>query len=215
MLGNASSSSVVSKKTITKARVPDNTYNKCSKNTSLDNSSEKNYFFGSSPLALPSLALPTTSAGAVSTGPITISKGNAVPPSQLNNRLDRLEALIMSQHDENNNFKDMIIDTLSLVPPGHDDAPEHMSEQTYNNEMDIDPIDDDFFPLAQQAQPSLLQNSITQVDSDAFQDSTVQITFIFIDFRVCDFAFAFKTQNAPCVSRFKRVLFSDRFQFAF
>ena len=39
---------------------------------------------------------------------------------------------------------------------------------------------------------------------------TVQITFIFIDFRVCDFAFAFKTQNAPCVSRFKRVLFSDR-----
>ena len=47
------------------------------------------------------------------------------------------------------------------------------------------------------------------------QASTVQITFIFIDFRVCDFAFAFKTQNAPCVSRFKRVLFSDRFQFAF
>ena len=44
---------------------------------------------------------------------------------------------------------------------------------------------------------------------------TVQITFIFIDFRVCDFAFAFETQNAPCVSRFKRVLFSDRFQFAF
>ena len=44
---------------------------------------------------------------------------------------------------------------------------------------------------------------------------TAQITFIFIDFRVCDFAFAFKTQNAPCVSRFKRVLFSDRFQFAF
>ena len=26
---------------------------------------------------------------------------------------------------------------------------------------------------------------------------TVHITFIFIDFRVCDFAFAFKTQNAP------------------
>ena len=44
---------------------------------------------------------------------------------------------------------------------------------------------------------------------------TVQITFIFIDFRVCDFAFTFKTQNAPCVSRFKRVLLSDRFQFAF
>ena len=44
---------------------------------------------------------------------------------------------------------------------------------------------------------------------------TVQITFIFIDFRVYDFAFAFKTQNAPCVSRFKRVLFSGRFQFAF
>ena len=36
---------------------------------------------------------------------------------------------------------------------------------------------------------------------------TVQITFIFIDFRIYDFAFAFKTQNAPCVSRFKRVLF--------
>ena len=52
--------------------------------------------------------------------------------------------------------------------------------------------------------------------SGRFQDiRTVQITFIFIDFRVCDFAFAFKTQNAPCVSRFKRVLFSDRFQFAF
>ena len=45
--------------------------------------------------------------------------------------------------------------------------------------------------------------------------ATVQITFIFIDFRVCDFAFAFKTQNAPCVSHFKRVLFLDRFQFAF
>ena len=50
---------------------------------------------------------------------------------------------------------------------------------------------------------------------DASVAFTVQITFIFIDFRVCDFAFAFKTQNAPCVSRFKRVLFSDRFQFAF
>ena len=44
---------------------------------------------------------------------------------------------------------------------------------------------------------------------------TVQITFIFIDIRVCDFAFAFKTQNAPYVSRFKHVLLSDRFQFAF
>ena len=44
---------------------------------------------------------------------------------------------------------------------------------------------------------------------------TVQITFIFIDFRVCDFAFAFKMQNAPCVLRFKRVLLSDRYQFAF
>ena len=44
---------------------------------------------------------------------------------------------------------------------------------------------------------------------------TVQITFIFIDFHVCDFAFALKTQNAPCVSRFKRISFSDRFQFAF
>ena len=44
---------------------------------------------------------------------------------------------------------------------------------------------------------------------------TVQITLIFIDFRICNFAFALKTQNAPCVSRFKRVLFSDRFQFAF
>ena len=50
-----------------------------------------------------------------------------------------------------------------------------------------------------------------------FLRATVQITFIFIDFHVCDFAFAFKTQpqNAPCVSRFKRILFSDRFQFAF
>ena len=51
--------------------------------------------------------------------------------------------------------------------------------------------------------------------TSALCDHTVQITFIFIDFRVCDFAFAFKTQNAPCASRFKRVLFSDRFQFAF
>ena len=33
------------------------------------------------------------------------------------------------------------------------------------------------------------------------KENTVQITFIFIDFRVCDFAFAFKTQNAPCVFR--------------
>ena len=55
-------------------------------------------------------------------------------------------------------------------------------------------------------------NEFTQAVRDK---STVQITFIFIDFRVYDFAFAFKTQNAPCVSRFKRVLFSDRFQFAF
>ena len=54
-------------------------------------------------------------------------------------------------------------------------------------------------------------DGITKVE----QSTTVQITFIFIDFRVCDFAFAFKTRNAPCVSRFKRVLFSDRFQFAF
>ena len=46
-------------------------------------------------------------------------------------------------------------------------------------------------------------------------ESTVQITFIFIDFRICDFAFAFKTQNSPCVSRFRRILFSDRFQFVF
>ena len=65
--------------------------NKCSKNTSLDNSSEKTISYGSSPLALPLPSLPTPSAGAVSTGPITISKGKAVPPSQLNNRLDRLE----------------------------------------------------------------------------------------------------------------------------
>ena len=53
------------------------------------------------------------------------------------------------------------------------------------------------------------------VPEDTVRLNTVQITFIFIDFRVYDFAFAFKTQNAPCVSRFKRVLFSDRFQFAF
>ena len=51
------------------------------------------------------------------------------------------------------------------------------------------------------------------IDINKFKAHTVQITFIFIDFRVCDFAF--KTQNAPCVSRFKCVLFSDRFQFAF
>ena len=33
---------------------------------------------------------------------------------------------------------------------------------------------------------------------DLLPPVTVQITFIYIDFRVCDFAFAFKTQNAPC-----------------
>ena len=41
----------------------------------------------------------------------------------------------------------------------------------------------------------------------AFCYYTVQITFIFIDFRVCDFAFAFKTQNASsfgsCQTRFE------------
>ena len=37
----------------------------------------------------------------------------------------------------------------------------------------------------------------------------------YIQYKSRDFAFAFKKQNAPCVSRFKRVLFSDRFQFAF
>ena len=59
-------------------------------------------------------------------------------------------------------------------------------------------------------------DSFTQrTEQPAGRKRTVQITFIFIDFRVCDFAFAFKTHNAPCVSRFKRVLFSDRFQFAF
>ena len=60
---------------------------------------------------------------------------------------------------------------------------------------------------------SYLSTHIYQDVTD--MDCTVQITFIFIDFRVCDFAFAFKTQNAPCISRLKRVLFSDRFQFAF
>ena len=62
-----------------------------------------------------------------------------------------------------------------------------------------------------------LSNRIQFVEFENYKSNTrtVQITFIFIDFRVCDFAFAFKTQNAPCVSRFKRVLFSDRFQFAF
>ena len=54
-----------------------------------------------------------------------------------------------------------------------------------------------------------------QIQTGTKKINTVQITFIFIEFRVCDFAFAFKTQNAPHVSRFKRVLFSDRFQFAF
>ena len=57
--------------------------------------------------------------------------------------------------------------------------------------------------------------NFVKIDEKACALYTVQITFIFIDFRVCDFAFAFKTQNAPCVSRFKRILFSDRFQFAF
>ena len=42
---------------------------------------------------------------------------------------------------------------------------------------------------------------ICNVEHD-YVKNTVQITFIFIDFRVCDFAFAFKTQNAACVSRF-------------
>ena len=37
------------------------------------------------------------------------------------------------------------------------------------------------------------------LDSRLMEGNAVQITFIFIDFRVCDFAFAFKTQNAPCV----------------
>ena len=60
------------------------------------------------------------------------------------------------------------------------------------------------------------RNRITMITPTCgYSMYTVQITFIFIDFRVCDFAFAFKTQNAPCVSRFKRILFSDRFQFAF
>ena len=49
---------------------------------------------------------------------------------------------------------------------------------------------------------------------EKYSTNHVYIIIIFIDFRVCDFAFAFKTQNAPCVSRFKRILFSDRFQFA-
>ena len=65
------------------------------------------------------------------------------------------------------------------------------------------------------AMQDLLLKSATSGKSFKSPASTVQITFIFIDFRVCDFAFAFKKQNAPCVSRFKRILFSDRFQFAF
>ena len=62
--------------------------------------------------------------------------------------------------------------------------------------------------------PSMVHDDWVAVAKVIIFGYTVQITFIFIDFRVCDFAFAFKTQNAPCVSRFKRVLFSDRFQFA-
>ena len=44
---------------------------------------------------------------------------------------------------------------------------------------------------------------------------TVQITFIFIDFRVCDFAFAFKTQNAPCVSVLNVFYFQTDFNLRF
>ena len=74
-------------------------------------------------------------------------------------------------------------------------------------------------PTGSDSPPMAMSDQNTQSDDcgdgDARTPPAVQITFIFIDFRVCDFAFAFKTQNAPCVSRFKRILFSDEFQFAF
>ena len=68
---------------------------------------------------------------------------------------------------------------------------------------------------APKADIDIFSSTLFDIMDSINNEHTVQITFIFIDFRVCDFAFAFKTQNAPCVSRFKRVLFSDRFQFAF
>ena len=69
------------------------------------------------------------------------------------------------------------------------------------------------FMIHPQPGPALL-NTICGIPGSRHRN-LVQITFIFIDFRVCDFAFAFKTQNARYVSRFKCVLFTDRFQFAF
>ena len=44
---------------------------------------------------------------------------------------------------------------------------------------------------------------------------TVQVTFIFIDFRVCDFAFAFKTQTHPAFRILNAFYFQTDFNLRF
>ena len=43
------------------------------------------------------------------------SKGKSIPSGDLYNRLDRLESLILTP-DDNNNFKTMVMNTLSIKP---------------------------------------------------------------------------------------------------
>ena len=106
--------------------------------------------------------------------------------------------------------------SVSVAPPGDGDTPdasesEIQEQRSYSETLSTEG------PWQQQNQRGHRRDRRRDERrrANSSQASTVQITFILIDFRVCDFAFAFKTQNAPCVSRFKRVLFSDRFQFAF
>ena len=47
------------------------------------------------------------------------------------------------------------------------------------------------------SKPNIKQGKPLEVRRRKFTEATVQITFIFIDFRVCDLAFAFKRKTHP------------------
>ena len=103
--------------------------------------------------------LPTTSinqinsASSVSapTQPMAMdkSKGKSMPSGDLNNRLDRLESLILTQHDDNNNFKTMVMNTLS-IEPNTDDIDENQSYDYDQDYMDYEDVSDLSVPLGQE-----------------------------------------------------------------
>ena len=88
------------------------------------------------------------------------SKGKSMPSGDLNNRLDRLESLILTQHDDNNNFKTMVMNTLS-IEPNADGIDENQSYDYDQDYMDYeDDVSDLSVPLGQE-DPLLRQKIIT------------------------------------------------------